>query len=82
MNQDQQLGQLQGMLHETQLRVDSLHIGVSENNRMIMELLAKTSSATSRDALMSGLIGACCGAITGAMVAAGMVGYLIPILHR
>jgi hypothetical protein len=67
---------------ETALRVDALHVAVMELNRNMMELLAETRSATSRDTLLASLMGAASGAITGAMVAAAIVNYMLPIIER
>lgn len=79
-NFDQDLGWIKGMLNEHLLRMDRFEAKQTHIEEKLVELLGAMSNATSRDALVAGLIGACAGAITGAMVSAALVTYLVPII--
>lgn len=79
---EEDLGWIKGAMSEHLLRMDRFGVRQEKIEAKLIEVLSTMHSITSRDALLSALIGACAGAITGTMASMVLCAYLVPVLMQ
>lgn len=82
MNTENQIGRLEGVLHETVTRIDRLEHRQEDHAAEVLALLNDIKRQTAAGVWLGALAGAFAGAVTGGMVAIFAVQWLLEVIER
>lgn len=80
MNHENQLGRVEGTLHETVMRIDRLEKRYEEHDQAVLKILTEIRDRVSSGVWVSTLAGAFAGAVAGGITAIFCVQWLVALI--